>query len=126
MDDGLTPELRRMMVEYGEEFWGSGWGPLYGFLGGNPLAAMPSLHFATSVMAAHLLAETGPVAGTVGWALRRHARRRARLPGRALRRRSRGRARRSPRGSARGTPAVAPLLARVSACVQALEARARA
>ena len=68
MDDGLTPELRRMMVEYGEEFWGSGWGPLYGFLGGNPLAAMPSLHFATSVMAAHLLAETGPVAGTVGWA----------------------------------------------------------
>ena len=68
MDDGLTPELRRMMVEYGEEFWGSGWGPLYGFLGGNPLAAMPSLHFATSVMAAHLLAETGPVAGAVGWA----------------------------------------------------------
>ena len=60
MDDGLTPELRRMMVEYGEEFWGSGWGPLYGLLGGNPLAAMPSLHFATSVMAAHLLAETGP------------------------------------------------------------------
>ena len=67
MDDGLTPELRRMMVEYGEEFWGSGWGPLYGFLGGNPLAAMPSLHFATSVMAAHLLAETGPVAGAIGW-----------------------------------------------------------
>ena len=68
MDDGLTPELRRMMVEYGEEFWGSGWGPLYGVLGGNPLAAMPSLHFATSVMAAHLLAETGPVAGALGWA----------------------------------------------------------
>ena len=68
MDDGRTPELRRMMVEYGEEFWGSGWEPLYGFLGGNPLAAMPSLHFATSVMAAHLLAETGPVAGALGWA----------------------------------------------------------
>ena len=68
MDDGLTPELRRMMVEYGQEFWGSGWDPLYGFLGGNPLAAMPSLHFATSVTAAHLLAETGPIAGAVGWA----------------------------------------------------------
>jgi len=68
MDDGRTPELRRMMVEYGERFWGSGWRPLYGLLGGNPLAAMPSLHFATSVTAAHLLAETGPVAGLLGWA----------------------------------------------------------
>lgn len=68
MDDGRTPELRRMMVEYGEHFWGSRWAPLYGFLGGNPLAAMPSLHFATSVMAAHLLAETGPLAGALGWA----------------------------------------------------------
>ena len=36
-------------------------------LGGNPLAAMPSLHFATSLMAARLLSETGPVAGAVGW-----------------------------------------------------------
>jgi membrane-associated phospholipid phosphatase len=35
-------------------------------LGGNPVAAMPSLHFATSVMAAMLLAEAGPVAGAVG------------------------------------------------------------
>ena len=68
MDDGLTPELRRMMVEYGEHFWRSGWKPLYGVLGGNPLAAMPSLHFATSVTAAHLLAETGTVAGAFGWA----------------------------------------------------------
>jgi membrane-associated phospholipid phosphatase len=55
------------MVEYGEHFWKSNWQPLYGFLGGNPLAAMPSLHFATSVMAAHLLSETGPAAGAVGW-----------------------------------------------------------
>jgi hypothetical protein len=67
MDDGLTPELRRMMVEYGEHFWRSGWAPLYGVFGGNPLAAMPSLHFATSVSAAHVLAETGAVAGAVGW-----------------------------------------------------------
>jgi membrane-associated phospholipid phosphatase len=59
--------VRRMMVEYGEFFWKDGWGPLYSVLGGNPLAAMPSLHFATSMMAAQLLSETGPVAGTVGW-----------------------------------------------------------
>lgn len=68
MEEGQTPELRRMMVEYGEEFWKSGWAPLYGFLAGNPLAAMPSLHFATSVIAARLLGETGRGAGAVGWA----------------------------------------------------------
>ena len=67
MEDGRTPELRRMMVEYGEQFWKSGWAPLYGVLGGNPLAAMPSLHFATSVTAAHVLAGKGPVAGALGW-----------------------------------------------------------
>jgi membrane-associated phospholipid phosphatase len=60
------PAVRRMMVEYGEHFWRDGWGPLYSVLGGNPLAAMPSLHFATSLMAALLLAEVGPVAGAVG------------------------------------------------------------
>src|SRR4051812_8825879 len=67
MADGRTPELRRMMVEYGEQFWRSGWAPLYGVLGGNPLAAMPSLHFATSVTAAHVLSDTGRVAGVLGW-----------------------------------------------------------
>jgi hypothetical protein len=67
MEDGRTPELRRMMVEYGEHFWRSGWAPLYGVLGGNPLAAMPSLHFATSVSAAHALSETGGAAGRFGW-----------------------------------------------------------
>ena len=64
-DDG--PPVRRMMVEHGENFWKGAWRPLYDFLGGNPLAAMPSLHFATSVMAAHLLAEAGPAQGAVGW-----------------------------------------------------------
>ena len=59
--------VRRMMVEYGEFFWKDGWGPLYSVLGGNPLAAMPSLHFATSMMAAQLLTETGPVVGTLAW-----------------------------------------------------------
>jgi membrane-associated phospholipid phosphatase len=60
-------DVRRMMVEYGEDFWRDGWGPLYSVLGGNPLAAMPSLHFATSLMAALLLAEAGPLAGALGW-----------------------------------------------------------
>ena len=41
---------------------------MYEALDGNPWAAMPSLHFATSVMAAISLAETGPVEGALGWA----------------------------------------------------------
>ena len=61
------PAVRRMMVEYGEFFWQDGWGPLYSVFGGNPLAAMPSLHFATSLMAASLLADAGPFAGALGW-----------------------------------------------------------
>jgi len=59
-------DVRRMMVEYGEDFWRDGWGSLYSVFGGNPLAAMPSLHFATSLMAAFLLAETSPLAGALG------------------------------------------------------------
>jgi membrane-associated phospholipid phosphatase len=62
-----TPAVRRMMIEYGEQFWGGRWPDLYDVLGGNPLAAMPSLHFATSLMGARLLAEVGPVAGAVGY-----------------------------------------------------------
>ena len=58
---------RRMMVEYGEMFWRDGWGSLYSVFGGNPLAAMPSLHFATSLMAALLLAEVSPAAGALGF-----------------------------------------------------------
>jgi membrane-associated phospholipid phosphatase len=67
LEDERTPRVRRVMIEYGEQFWKHRWGPLYSVLGGNPLAAMPSLHFATSVNAAHLLAEAGPVEGAVGW-----------------------------------------------------------
>ena len=55
------------MTEAGERFWGRLWEPLYDSLSGNPFAAMPSLHFATSVMAAHVLSDTGPVAGTLGF-----------------------------------------------------------
>jgi hypothetical protein len=60
--------VRRMMAEYGEHFWHDNWGPLYSVLGGNPLAAMPSLHFATSLMAALLLAEVGVLPGALGFA----------------------------------------------------------
>jgi len=67
LQDARMRPVRRMMLEYGEQFWGERWPDLYDVLGGNPLAAMPSLHFATSLMGAHLLTEMGPVAGTVGW-----------------------------------------------------------
>jgi membrane-associated phospholipid phosphatase len=67
-EQGLTgEEVRRIMVEVGEETWGEAWEPLYGALGGNPWAAMPSLHFATSLLAALLLAEAGKVEGSAGW-----------------------------------------------------------
>ncbi|HKH23763.1 MAG TPA: phosphatase PAP2 family protein [Solirubrobacterales bacterium] len=67
-EEGHThARVRRIMVEVGEEEWGRAWPVLYDTLGGNPWAAMPSLHFATSLMAAYLLAETGPAAGAVGW-----------------------------------------------------------
>jgi membrane-associated phospholipid phosphatase len=65
---GRIQGTRRIMVEVGERVWGRFWPALYGFLGGNPLAAMPSLHFGTSVMAAHVLDEIAPVPGTLGWA----------------------------------------------------------
>jgi membrane-associated phospholipid phosphatase len=61
------PRLRRVMVEVGEGTWGRAWPALYSSLGGNPWAAMPSLHFSTSLLAAMLLSESGPVAGAAGW-----------------------------------------------------------
>lgn len=69
-ENGYTgdDEVRRIMIEIGEETWGPAWPRMYGTLGSNPWAAMPSLHFATSLLAAILLAEAGPVEGTVGWA----------------------------------------------------------
>jgi hypothetical protein len=124
MEDGRTPELRRMMVEYGEQFWKSGWAPLYGVLGGNPLAAMPSLHFATSVTAAHVLTETGRAAGAFGWTY-------ALLLGIALVYLGEhyvvdlaaGLA--LAEGVRVGAPVVAPLARRLSAAVRAIEVQAR-
>jgi membrane-associated phospholipid phosphatase len=67
-EEGLTgEEVRRIMVEVGEDTWGSAWPRMYDALGGNPWAAMPSLHFATSLVAALALAEAGKVEGAVGW-----------------------------------------------------------
>jgi hypothetical protein len=64
---GSLPHVRRIMTEAGERFWGRYWTRLYDSLSGNQLAAMPSLHFATSVMAAHVLSDVGRVPGAVGW-----------------------------------------------------------
>jgi membrane-associated phospholipid phosphatase len=68
-ENGFTgdEEVRRVMVEVGEETWGSAWPKMYETLGGNPWAAMPSLHFATSVTAALSLSEAGKVEGALGW-----------------------------------------------------------
>jgi membrane-associated phospholipid phosphatase len=68
-EQGQTGEhVRRIMVEVGEETWKSAWPGMYAALGGNPWAAMPSLHFATSVTGAISLSKTGRVPGAVGWA----------------------------------------------------------
>jgi PAP2 superfamily len=124
MEDGRTPELRRMMVEYGEQFWRSRWTPLYGVLGGNPLAAMPSLHFATSVTAARVLSSTGRVAGAFGWTY-------TALLGLALVYLGEHYVVDLAAGAAlaegvrRGAPRAAPLARRLSAAAQALESAAR-
>ncbi len=68
-EQGLTREpVRRIMVEVGEPLWGRLWGPLYAALGGNPWAAMPSLHFATSLQGAVSLSEASREEGAVAWA----------------------------------------------------------
>jgi membrane-associated phospholipid phosphatase len=66
--NGQLPAVRRIMAEAGERFWKRLWHPLYHSLQGNPFAAMPSLHFGTSVMAARILSQVGRGHATVGWA----------------------------------------------------------
>jgi membrane-associated phospholipid phosphatase len=63
---GRLPHVRRIMTEAGELFWGRAWRRLYDSLSGNQLAAMPSLHFGSSVMAAHVLSDVGRVPGALG------------------------------------------------------------
>ncbi len=122
--DEEIPQLRRLMLDYGEEFWGDRWSGLYDGLAGNPLAAMPSLHFATSVMAAHVLADVGVAEGAAGWAyagtlgfalvyLGEHYVVDL-LAGLAL-----------AEGVRAAEPLAAPLFRRFSSAVQALERRAR-
>lgn len=124
LEDVDHTRVRRMMIEYGEQFWKHRWGPLYSLLGGNPLAAMPSLHFATSVNAAHILSEVGPVHGTIGWAyaltlglalvyLGEHYAIDL-LAGLAL-----------TEGVRKLAPAATPAVLRISRAIQLLEARAR-
>jgi membrane-associated phospholipid phosphatase len=66
--NGRMPPVRRIMAEAGERFWGRLWHPLYHSLQGNPFAAMPSLHFGTSVMAARVLSQAGRGHGMLAWA----------------------------------------------------------
>ncbi len=65
--EGRIEPVRRIMVESGERFWKGLWRPLYDGLEGNPFAAMPSLHFGISVMAAHVLSSAGTTQGAIGW-----------------------------------------------------------
>ena len=67
-EKGRTEPVRRLMVEAGERVWKRLWRPLYDSLEGNPYAAMPSLHFGTSVMAARVLSDVGRLPGALGWA----------------------------------------------------------
>ena len=124
MEDGRTPELRRMMVEYGEQFWKQGWAPLYGVLGGNPLAAMPSLHFATSVTAAHVLSDTGRVAGALGWTYAPRSGSRSSTSA-STTSSTWPRGWRSRRAIRAATPQVSPVARRLSRAIQQLEAKAR-
>jgi membrane-associated phospholipid phosphatase len=61
------PPVRRIMEEAGERVWRRLWRPLYHSLQGNPFAAMPSLHFGTSVMAARVLSQIGRRQAALGW-----------------------------------------------------------
>jgi membrane-associated phospholipid phosphatase len=67
--NGYTGDERieRRMVDVGEDVWGRAWEPLFNGVDGNPWAAMPSLHFGASVLAAILLSESSPAAGAAGW-----------------------------------------------------------
>ncbi len=66
-DETDGEEVRRIMVDVGKETWGPAWEGMYGALGSNPWAAMPSLHFATSLLAALLLTEARSGEGALGW-----------------------------------------------------------
>lgn len=66
-ETGRLGPVRRIMVEVGERVWGGLWRRLYDGLEGNPFAAMPSLHFGSSVTSARVLSEVGRMPGLLGW-----------------------------------------------------------
>ena len=64
----VDEQVHRVMVEFGEDLLGPSWTRIFGTLNGNPWAAMPSLHFATAIMAAILVSDAGgKVEGAVAW-----------------------------------------------------------
>ena len=79
-EQGLTgEEVRRIMVEVGEESLGDAWPGMYDALGGNPWAAMPSLHFATALVVGALARRDRQGARRGGLGLRADPRLRPRL-----------------------------------------------
>jgi membrane-associated phospholipid phosphatase len=65
--NGYAPEgVRRVMLEVGEEVFRENWKLVYETVDGNPWAAMPSLHFGSSLMAGLLLRESSRTAGAIG------------------------------------------------------------
>ncbi|MCL4287827.1 MAG: phosphatase PAP2 family protein [Thermoleophilia bacterium] len=67
--NGYTGEdpVERRMLAVGEETFRAAWPRMYDTVDGNPWAAMPSLHFGASVLAAILLSESSRTAGAFGW-----------------------------------------------------------
>jgi membrane-associated phospholipid phosphatase len=64
----IDETVNRVMVEFGEDLLGPSWTRIFGTLNGNPWAAMPSLHFATAIMAAILVSDAGgQIEGVVAW-----------------------------------------------------------
>ena len=59
--------VERRMLAVGEETFKGAWPKMYETVDGNPWAAMPSLHFGASVLAAILLGESSRTAGAIGW-----------------------------------------------------------
>ncbi len=68
--NGYTGDDRveRRMLAVGEETFKGAWPRMYDTVDGNPWAAMPSLHFGASVLAAILLTESSRTVGAAAWA----------------------------------------------------------
>ena len=67
--NGYTGDDRveRRMLAVGEETFKGAWPKMYDTVDGNPWAAMPSLHFGASVLAAMLLSESNRAVGAAAW-----------------------------------------------------------